>query len=100
MSAYISAISYYLPETIVSNQHLLEEFPEWSLDKIAKKIGVVNRHVVNDGQCASDMAEQAAKKLFLEHGIDKDKVDFCCYVRKVLIISYPQRPVFYRTDWD
>ena len=76
MSAYISAISYYLPETIVSNQDLVEEFPEWSVDKIAKKIGVVNRHVVNDGQCASDMAEQAAKKLFLEHGIDKDKVDF------------------------
>lgn len=76
MSAYISAISYYLPETIVSNQDLVEEFPEWSVDKIAKKIGVMNRHVVKEDQCASDMAEQAAKKLFLEHDIDKDKVDF------------------------
>ena len=76
MSAFISAISYYLPETIVSNQDLVEEFPEWSVDKIAKKIGVVDRHVVKESQCASDMAEQAAKTLFLEHGIDKDKVDF------------------------
>ena len=38
MSAFISAISYYLPEAIVSNQDLVEEFPEWSVDKIAKKI--------------------------------------------------------------
>ena len=76
MSAFISAISYYLPETKVSNQDLVEQFPEWSVDKIAKKIGVMNRHTVTEGQCASDLAEQAAKRLFLEHDIDKDKVDF------------------------
>lgn len=76
MSAFISAISYYLPETILSNQDLVEQFPEWSVDKIAKKIGVMNRHTVKEGQCASDLAEQAAKQLFLEHDIDKDKVDF------------------------
>ena len=76
MSAFINAISYYLPEAIVSNRDLVEEFPEWSVEKIAKKIGVVNRHVVKECQCASDMAEQAAKKLFLEYGIDKDTVDF------------------------
>ncbi len=76
MSAFISAISYFLPETIVTNQDLVEQFPEWSVDKIAKKIGVMNRHTVKEGQCASDLAEQAAKQLFLEHGIDKDKVDF------------------------
>ena len=76
MSAFISAISYYLPETKVSNQDLVEQFPEWSVDKIAKKIGVMNRHTVKEGQCASDLAEQAAKRLFLEHDIDKDKVDF------------------------
>ena len=76
MSAFISAISYYLPETKVSNQDLVEQFPEWSVDKIAKKIGVMNRHTVKEGQCASDLAEQAAKRLFLEHNIDKDKVDF------------------------
>jgi 3-oxoacyl-[acyl-carrier-protein] synthase-3 len=46
MSAFISAISYYLPETRVSNQDLVEQFPEWSVDKIAKKIGVMNRHTV------------------------------------------------------
>lgn len=76
MSAFINAISYYLPKAIVSNQDLVEEFPEWSVDKIAKKVGVLNRHVVSEDQCASDMAEQAARKLFLEHSIDKNDVDF------------------------
>ena len=76
MASFIKAISYILPDTIVTNQDLVEEFPEWSVDKIAKKVGVVSRHVVAEGQCASDLAEQAAKKLFLENDIDKNCIDF------------------------
>lgn len=76
MAAYIKAISYYLPDQVVSNQDLVEEFPEWSVEKIAKKIGVNGRHIAGEGQCASDLAEQAAFKLFAEHGIDKTCVDF------------------------
>ena len=76
MSAFIKAISYYLPDRVVSNQDLVEEFPEWSVEKIAKKIGVNSRHVVDDGQCASDLAEQAALRLFEEYKIDKSCIDF------------------------
>ena len=73
MASFIKAISYILPDTIVTNQDLVEEFPEWSVDKIAKKVGVVSRHVVAEGPCASDLAEQAARKLFLEN----DRLLFC-----------------------
>lgn len=76
MAAYIKAISYYLPDQVVSNQDLVGEFPEWSVEKIAKKIGVNSRHVAGQGQCASDLAEQAALKLFAEYGINKSCVDF------------------------
>ncbi len=76
MAAFIKAISYYLPESVVSNQDLVEEFPEWSVEKIAKKVGVNNRRVVNGNQCASDLAENAARKMFDEHGIDKSCIDF------------------------
>ena len=76
MASFIKAISYYLPDTIVTNRDLVEEFPEWSVDKIAKKVGVVSRHVVTERQCASDLAEQAARKLFLENDIDKNCIDF------------------------
>ena len=40
MKAYIKAIDYYLPETILTNEDLVKEFPEWSVDKIATKIGI------------------------------------------------------------
>ena len=33
MKAYIKAIDYYLPETILTNEDLVKEFPEWSVDK-------------------------------------------------------------------
>lgn len=76
MASFIKAISYYLPDNILSNQDLVEEFPEWSVDKIAKKVGVNSRHIVAEGQCASDLAEQAVRKLFLESDIDKNCIDF------------------------
>ena len=42
--AYIKGISYYLPERVVTNEELVQEFPEWSVDKVAAKAGVNQRH--------------------------------------------------------
>ena len=69
MKAYIKAISYYLPERIVTNEELLQEFPEWSVDKVAAKVGVNTRHLAASDETAGDMAEKAARKLFAEYGI-------------------------------
>ena len=38
--AYIKAISYYLPDREVTNEELVREFPEWSVEKVADKVGV------------------------------------------------------------
>lgn len=74
--AYIKALSYYLPEKTVTNEQLVEVFPEWSVEKIAKKIGINKRHVAAEGETAGDMACKAAEKLFKEHGIDRFTIDF------------------------
>lgn len=74
--AYIKAISYYLPEKVVTNQELLKEFPEWSVDKVAKKVGVYSRHIANESETAGDMAEKAARKLFHEYDINPKDIDF------------------------
>lgn len=74
--AYIKALSYFLPETVVTNEQLLEEFPEWSVDKVAKKVGVNSRHVAAEDETATDMAEKAARKLFDEYGISPSEIDF------------------------
>ena len=74
--AYIKAISYYLPEKVVTNEELLKEFPEWSVDKVAKKVGVYSRHIAAENETAGDMAEKAARKLFLEYNISPKDIDF------------------------
>lgn len=75
-NAYIKAISFYLPERIVTNEELVEEFPEWSVEKVARKVGVNSRHIAAKGQTAGDLAEKAARKLFEEHGVSPKSVDF------------------------
>jgi 3-oxoacyl-[acyl-carrier-protein] synthase-3 len=74
--AFIKAISYYLPEKIVTNEELLQEFPEWSVDKVAAKVGVNSRHLASKNETAGDMAEKAACKLFEEYNIDPKTIDF------------------------
>ena len=76
MEAYIKAISYYLPEKIVTNEQLVEEFPEWSVEKIAKKIGINERHIAAEDETAGDMALKAAEKLIEENRIEKKEIDF------------------------
>lgn len=74
--AYIKGISYYLPERIVTNEELLQEFPEWSGDKVASKVGVNARHLAAENETAGDMAEKAAERLFAEYNIDPKSIDF------------------------
>ena len=74
--AYIKGISYYLPERVVTNEELLKEFPEWSVDKVAKKVGVYSRHIAAENETAGDLAEKAALKLFGEYGISPKEIDF------------------------
>ena len=74
--AFIKAISYYLPDRVVTNEELVKEFPEWSVEKVASKVGVHARHVAAQNETAGDMAEKAARKLFSEHGISPQSVDF------------------------
>jgi 3-oxoacyl-[acyl-carrier-protein] synthase-3 len=74
--AFIKAIEYYLPSRIVSNDDLIRDFPEWSVDKVAEKVGVNQRHLASLSETAGDMAELAARKLFLENSISPSEIDF------------------------
>lgn len=74
--AFIKGISYYLPERVVTNEELLQEFPEWSVDKVAAKVGVNSRHLAAADETAGDMAERAAQKLFAEYDISPQSIDF------------------------
>jgi 3-oxoacyl-[acyl-carrier-protein] synthase III len=75
-NAYIKAISYYLPEKILSNEGLAKEFPEWSVEKVTSKIGISERHIAGENECASDLAYNAAIKMFEEHSVNPENIDF------------------------
>lgn len=79
MEAYIKAISYYLPETVVTNEQLVEEFPQWSVEKVCKKVGISQRHIAACNETASDMAVKAAQNLFQEYGIAPQEIDFILF---------------------
>ena len=75
MKAYIKDIAYYLPEQVLTNEQIAAEFPEWSAEKVANKVGITERHISAPDETATDMAYQAAERL-LAQGIDRSIVDF------------------------
>ena len=76
MKAHIKGISYYLPHEVVTNEDLVKIFPEWSVEKVASKVGVNKRHIADKNETAGDLAEKAALKLFQEYNVSPTDIDF------------------------
>ena len=76
MKAYIKDIAYYLPKRVVSNEELVKEFPEWSVEKIVDKVGIKERHVAAKNETAMDMAVSAAENLFGQGKCLREEMDF------------------------
>ena len=76
MGAFIKAISYYLPDRVVTNEDLVKEFPEWDVEKVYSKVGVKERHLAAESETAGDLAEKAALKLFEEYQVSPSDIDF------------------------
>lgn len=76
MKAYIRATSYFLPKNTLDNASIAKEFPEWSVDKVSTKTGISNRHIAADNEFSSDLAYNAALKLFDEHRISPEHIQF------------------------
>lgn len=76
MKAYIAAVTTYLPEYVLDNDTLASQFPDWSVDKIYDKTGIHSRHIAAEDETCSDMAVQAAEKLFIDGHINKEDIDY------------------------
>lgn len=77
--AYIKHIEFYLPERVVTNENIVDEFPEWSVDKIGQKVGVNKRHIAGVDETSMDMAVKAGEKLFLASGISRECIDYVLF---------------------
>lgn len=77
MGAKISKIEYYLPGTLLTNDDLEREFPDWSSEKIENKIGIKERHIVKENETALDLALEVGKKILKNY--KKNKIDFLLF---------------------
>ncbi|GAB3631136.1 ketoacyl-ACP synthase III [Microbacterium shaanxiense] len=76
MNARIAAVGYHVPETVLTNDDLAAQFPEWSVEKIASKTGIAQRHIAGADEFSSDLAIAAGRALIAEHDIDPKTIDY------------------------
>jgi 3-oxoacyl-[acyl-carrier-protein] synthase-3 len=85
--ARIVGVNYYLPKGELTNADLSEQFPEWTVEKIAKKTGISSRHIADETEFASDLAIASAEALLLSLDMNAEDIDF--------LIVCTQSPDFY-----
>jgi 3-oxoacyl-[acyl-carrier-protein] synthase III len=77
MGCRISHIEYYLPQIVLDNVQLSQEFPEWEAEKINEKIGVKQRRIAGENETAMDLGLKATGKVLEK--FDKSLIDFVLF---------------------
>ena len=72
--AYISAISHWVPEKILTNADL-EKMVDTTDEWIRTRTGISERHILEDGKASSDMGAEAVKLLLKHRNIGADEID-------------------------
>ena len=63
MSIGISDIKYFIPSKVITNEEIASIMPNWTAEKIEKKIGINIRYIADTNETALDLAYQACIKL-------------------------------------
>ena len=77
--ASIGPIAVHLPEKVETNEYLQAEYPNWDLSVIESKTGISQRHIAAENECSSDLGVIAAKKLFDNHNVDPQSIDYVLF---------------------
>ena len=64
----LSALGTYVPPRLLTNKDL-EKMVETTDEWITTRVGIKERHIVDQGVATSDLAVEAAKKALAERGI-------------------------------
>ena len=79
MNAFIKDIAYYLPKQVLTNEQIAVEFPEWSAEKVAGKVGITERHISAPDETATDMASSHKE-------MNEAQLILCYYALRAAII--------------
>jgi len=72
--ARISAVGTYVPPRVLTNADL-EKMVDTTNDWIMERVGIRERHIVDKGVAASDLAVEAVKNLLVSHPFDLQEVE-------------------------
>jgi 3-oxoacyl-[acyl-carrier-protein] synthase III len=76
VNASIRTIEYHLPDQRVTNADLAAEFPDWPAEKIHEKLGIDERRIAGPHECSSDLAVNAALRLFATGVVTPEQIDY------------------------
>ena len=77
----ISAISSAVPKNKeVLSEKYNEVFGEKNVAKFSKSTGILERHISDEEQTASDLAYVAAEKIIVDKKIDRNEIGICIFV--------------------
>jgi 3-oxoacyl-(acyl-carrier-protein) synthase III len=71
----IAGIGFAVPETVITNKELLENFPGKNEEEIFKTTGISQRHIAAEGEGVTTYAAQACEKALAMAGIDVSVID-------------------------
>ncbi len=77
--AYINHLTYYLPEKVMDNAELMKDFEGLLNEGDFEKVGIKKRYIVDEGTTGSDLAFNAAERLFEETHFDRNQIDALIY---------------------
>jgi 3-oxoacyl-[acyl-carrier-protein] synthase-3 len=63
MKATLAGIEFALPKRLLTNADLRREHPDWDMEKIAERTGVLERHFCAPDETALDLGVQASRQL-------------------------------------
>ena len=72
--AYITGTGFYVPDTIITNIDL-EKNTDTTDEWIRTRTGIVERHIVADGQATSDLATEAAMRALKNARVEISEID-------------------------
>lgn len=73
--SYLSGTGSYLPPTIITNDELAQRI-DTSDEWIFSRTGIKQRHVADDNESTSDLAEHAARLAIADAGLSVKDIDF------------------------
>lgn len=76
-NSYIVDVDIHLPSTVLTNEELAKDFPDWPAAKILAKTGIKERRITKCYESASDLAVAAAEKLLTKY--DRNRIGFLLF---------------------